>query len=63
MVGEVLCRACGYLLGDLARLRQHGDSYFVNDHDFYNLIEEKLLPRREYVKTAVTGNFKPFFEH
>jgi hypothetical protein len=61
LVGEVLCGACGYVLCNLARLRQHGDSFFVNDHDFYIRIEEKLShERREYVKTVITGNLNLF---
>jgi len=61
LIGEVLCGACGFILGNLARLRRHGDSYFINDHDFYNRIEEKLSPeRREYVKTVITGNLNLF---
>ncbi|CAF1462827.1 unnamed protein product [Rotaria magnacalcarata] len=56
LIGDVLCRACGYHLGKLSRLRQYGQSYFINDHDFYNRIEEKILPEpREYVTTSVTG--------
>ncbi|CAF2444552.1 unnamed protein product [Rotaria sp. Silwood2] len=56
LTGDILCRACGYLLGKLSRVRQHEQSYFVNDHDFYNRIEEKLLPEpHEYSRTSVTG--------
>jgi len=61
LIGEVLCGACGYLLGNVARLRQHGDSYFINDRDFYNRIEEKLSHEpREYVKTVIKGNLNRF---
>lgn len=57
LTGDILCRACDYLLGKLSRLRQNGQAYFISDHDFYNRIEEKLSPeRKEYVKTFVTGN-------
>ncbi len=64
LIGEVLCGSCGYLLGNLAQLRHHGDSYFVNDRDFYNRIEEKLSnQRREYVKTIVTGNLNFFLSN
>jgi hypothetical protein len=57
LTGVVLCRACGYVLGQLAGLRQYGPSYFVNDHDFYNRIEEKINPEPlEFGKTLVTGN-------
>ncbi len=57
MIGDVLCRACGYVLGRLAGLRQSGPSYFVNDHDFYNRIEEKKYAEpEEFGKTFVIGN-------
>ncbi|CAF3773496.1 unnamed protein product [Rotaria socialis] len=56
LIGDVLCRACGYHLGKLSRLRQYEQSYFISDHDFYNRIEEKLLPEpKEYVATLITG--------
>ncbi|CAF0856024.1 unnamed protein product [Rotaria sp. Silwood1] len=56
LIGDVLCRACGYLLGKLSQVRQHGQSYFISDHDFYNRIEEKVSSEpQEYLKTLVTG--------
>ncbi|CAF0763877.1 unnamed protein product [Rotaria sordida] len=56
LIGDVLCRACGYLLGKLSRVRQYKQSYFVNDHDFYNRIEEKLSSEpQEHSKISVIG--------
>jgi hypothetical protein len=56
----VLCKACGYLLGPLARVRRFGHDYFISDYDFYNRIEEKKSPvRQDYSKTAEIGNFFP----
>jgi hypothetical protein len=57
LLGEVLCRACSYKLGQLEALRQYGPSYFVNDHDFYNRIEEKKYPEpEEFGRTLVIGS-------
>lgn len=56
LVGDVLCRACGYVLGRLEKLRQEGPAYFVHDQDFYDRIEEKMYPEpEEFGRTLVTG--------
>jgi hypothetical protein len=61
LIGDVLCRACGYLLGRLEGLRQSGPSYFINDHDFYNRIEERMYPEsEEFGKTLVIGNISGY---
>ncbi len=60
--GDVLCRACGYFLGKLERLRHYGDLYFINDDDFCNRIEEKLLPEpEEFPKSSNMGILCQFF--
>ncbi|CAF1378410.1 unnamed protein product [Adineta ricciae] len=56
LTGEVSCRACGYVLGQLAQLCRHGDSYFLNLRDFYNRVEEKPFDTpEEYAKSTLTG--------
>ena len=57
LMGDVLCRACGYLLGPFARMRLYSHYYFVDDHDFYNRIEEKIFSQvEEHHRTTDTGN-------
>lgn len=57
LIGDVLCRACGYYLGKLSQLRQYGNSYFVNEHDFYNRIKEKLFSEpKQFQTSSITGN-------
>ena len=56
-MGDVLCRACGYLLGPLAQMRLYFHYYFVDDHEFYNRIEEKIFSQvEEHHRTTDTGN-------
>ena len=57
LIGEVSCRACGYVLGQLSQLCRHRDSYFLNQRDFYNRVDEKLFDTPEvYAKSTLTGN-------
>lgn len=61
LTGDILCRSCGYTLGRLELLRQCGPSYFVNDSEFYNRIEEKMYSEpEEFGKTLVTGIIRTF---
>ena len=56
LMGDVLCRACGYLLGPLAQMRLYFHYYFIDDHEFYNRIEEKIFSHvEEHHRTIDTG--------
>ncbi|CAF1008589.1 unnamed protein product [Adineta steineri] len=62
LTGDVLCRACGYILGELGKVRQYENAYFISEQDFYNRIEEKIFnqprifARSSDIGKALCGN-------
>ncbi|CAF1008845.1 unnamed protein product [Adineta steineri] len=56
LTGDILCRACGYLLGKLDKVCQYENAHFISDHDFYNRIEEKIFNQPQiYARSSDIG--------